>query len=58
MHAFNFFFSPFFFCSGNSHDDMLLAKLESVYTGSGDRGSSMVSLPQCAYGDILLSVYM
>uniref|UniRef100_A0A7N0TTD9 Outer envelope protein 80, chloroplastic n=1 Tax=Kalanchoe fedtschenkoi TaxID=63787 RepID=A0A7N0TTD9_KALFE len=27
--------------SGNSHDDALLAKLESVYTGSGDRGSSM-----------------
>ncbi|KAJ7947540.1 outer envelope protein 80, chloroplastic [Quillaja saponaria] len=27
--------------SGNTHDDMLLAKFESVYTGSGDRGSSM-----------------
>ncbi|CAM8972898.1 hypothetical protein QQ045_028831 [Rhodiola kirilowii] len=27
--------------SGNPHDDALLAKLESVYTGSGDRGSSM-----------------
>ncbi|RXI03907.1 hypothetical protein DVH24_038181 [Malus domestica] len=27
--------------SGNTHDDMLLAKLESVYTGSGDHGSSM-----------------
>ncbi|KAB2607325.1 outer envelope protein 80 [Pyrus ussuriensis x Pyrus communis] len=27
--------------SGNTHDDVLLAKLESVYTGSGDRGSSM-----------------
>ncbi|XP_010257285.1 PREDICTED: outer envelope protein 80, chloroplastic-like isoform X1 [Nelumbo nucifera] len=27
--------------SGNTHDDMLLAKIESVYTGSGDHGSSM-----------------
>lgn len=30
-------------CSGNSHDDMLLAKLETVYTCSGDPGASMVS---------------
>ncbi|XP_077214601.1 outer envelope protein of 80 kDa [Tasmannia lanceolata] len=27
--------------SGNAYDDMLLAKLETVYTGSGDHGSSM-----------------
>ncbi|KAL5697521.1 Outer envelope protein 80 [Ranunculus cassubicifolius] len=27
--------------SGNTHDDMLLAKLESSYTDSGDHGSSM-----------------
>ncbi|KAI4351321.1 hypothetical protein L6164_005696 [Bauhinia variegata] len=27
--------------SGNTHDDMLLAKIETVYTGSGDHGSSM-----------------
>uniref|UniRef100_A0A5B7AWA5 POTRA domain-containing protein n=1 Tax=Davidia involucrata TaxID=16924 RepID=A0A5B7AWA5_DAVIN len=27
--------------SGNTHDDMLVAKFESVYTGSGDPGSSM-----------------
>ncbi|KAG6781704.1 hypothetical protein POTOM_014616 [Populus tomentosa] len=27
--------------SGKNHDDMLLAKFESVYTGSGDHGSSM-----------------
>ncbi|GAV85893.1 Bac_surface_Ag domain-containing protein/Surf_Ag_VNR domain-containing protein [Cephalotus follicularis] len=27
--------------SGRTHDDMLLAKFESVYTGSGDHGSSM-----------------
>ncbi|KAJ6325985.1 hypothetical protein OIU78_013142 [Salix suchowensis] len=27
--------------SGKFHDDMLLAKFESVYTGSGDHGSSM-----------------
>ncbi|KAF8396130.1 hypothetical protein HHK36_017742 [Tetracentron sinense] len=27
--------------SGNTHDEMLLAKVESVYTGSGDHGSSM-----------------
>ncbi|XP_047254966.1 outer envelope protein 80, chloroplastic isoform X2 [Capsicum annuum] len=27
--------------SGNTHDDMLLAKLEAVYTGSGDPGSSV-----------------
>lgn len=32
-----------FLCSGNTHDNMLLAKLESVYTGSGEPGSSMVS---------------
>lgn len=30
-------------CSGNTHDDTVLAKFESVYTGSGDPGSSMVS---------------
>ncbi|GLT78787.1 hypothetical protein SLA2020_503120 [Shorea laevis] len=27
--------------SGKTHDNMLLLKLESVYTGSGDQGSSM-----------------
>ncbi|KAJ7005144.1 outer envelope protein 80 [Populus alba x Populus x berolinensis] len=27
--------------SGKNHDDMLLGKFESVYTGSGDHGSSM-----------------
>ncbi|OMO68528.1 Bacterial surface antigen (D15) [Corchorus capsularis] len=27
--------------SGKAYDDMLLAKLETVYTGSGDQGSSM-----------------
>ena len=37
------------FYSGNSHDEMLLAKLETVYTGSVDRGSSMVSLPMYFY---------
>lgn len=31
-------------CSGKTHDDTLLAKLESIYTGSGDHGSTMVSL--------------
>ncbi|KAK9941218.1 hypothetical protein M0R45_017836 [Rubus argutus] len=36
------FFSSPLTASGNSHDEMLLAKLESVYTGSGDRGSSML----------------
>lgn len=35
------FYSSPLTASGNTHDDMLLAKLESVYTGSGDRGSSM-----------------
>lgn len=30
------------FCSGNTHDDILLAKIETVYSGSGDPGSSMV----------------
>eukprot|EP00256_Glycine_max_P056023 XP_014623450.1 outer envelope protein 80, chloroplastic isoform X1 [Glycine max] len=30
--------------SGNTHDDTLLAKLETVYTGSGDHGSSMFVL--------------
>lgn len=42
----NFFFRSTFpsfpLSSGNTHDDSLLAKLEMVYTGSGDRGSSMV----------------
>lgn len=28
--------------SGNTHDDMLIAKLEGVYTGSGDHGSPML----------------
>ncbi|XP_030454957.1 outer envelope protein 80, chloroplastic [Syzygium oleosum] len=35
------FFSSPLTASGNTHDDSLLAKLEMVYTGSGDRGSSM-----------------
>ncbi|KAL3518894.1 hypothetical protein ACH5RR_021483, partial [Cinchona calisaya] len=35
------FYSSPLTASGNSHDDMLLAKIESVYTGSGDPGSSM-----------------
>ncbi|XP_047153728.1 outer envelope protein 80, chloroplastic [Vigna umbellata] len=30
--------------SGNTHDETLLAKLETVYTGSGDHGSSMFVL--------------
>ncbi|KAK4608360.1 hypothetical protein RGQ29_001964 [Quercus rubra] len=30
--------------SGKIHDDMLLAKFESVYTGSGDHGSSMFAV--------------
>ncbi|ONH99301.1 hypothetical protein PRUPE_6G023900 [Prunus persica] len=38
------FFSSPLTASGNNHDDMLLAKLESVYTGSGDHGSSMLVL--------------
>jgi hypothetical protein len=37
------FLFTFVSCSGKNHDDMLLAKFESVYTGSGDHGSSMVS---------------
>lgn len=36
----DFFGSPLT-ASGNSHDNMLLAKLETVYTCSGDPGSSM-----------------
>ncbi|XP_057953580.1 outer envelope protein 80, chloroplastic [Malania oleifera] len=35
------FFSSPLTASGNSHDDMLLAKFETVYTGSGDQGSSL-----------------
>ncbi|KAI3407971.1 POTRA domain-containing protein [Psidium guajava] len=35
------FYSNPLTASGNTHDDSLLAKLETVYTGSGDRGSSM-----------------
>ncbi|CAH9109731.1 unnamed protein product [Cuscuta europaea] len=38
----NFYSSPLT-ASGNTHDDMLLAKLETVYTGSGDSGSSMLA---------------
>ncbi|GMY16311.1 outer envelope protein 80, chloroplastic [Fagus crenata] len=30
--------------SGKTHDEMLLAKFESVYTGSGDHGSSMLAV--------------
>lgn len=30
--------------SGNSHDDTLLGKIETVYTGSGEHGSSMFVL--------------
>ncbi|KAL6505351.1 Outer envelope protein 80, chloroplastic [Orobanche gracilis] len=36
----DFFGSPLT-ASGNAYDEMLLAKLESVYTSSGDPGSSM-----------------
>jgi len=33
------------FCpSGQAYDDMLVAKLETVYMDSGDNGSSQVSL--------------
>lgn len=43
-----FEFDAFYFyvcsCSGKTHDDTLLAKFESIYTGSGDHGSTMVSL--------------
>ncbi|CAI9106538.1 OLC1v1005720C1 [Oldenlandia corymbosa var. corymbosa] len=35
------FYSSPLTASGNTHDDMLLAKVETVYTGSGDPGSSM-----------------
>lgn len=35
------FYSSPLTASGNTHDDALLAKFESVYTGSGDHGSSM-----------------
>lgn len=31
-------------CSGNTHDDMLLAKFETVYTGAGDHASSLVCI--------------
>ncbi|CAH9072275.1 unnamed protein product [Cuscuta europaea] len=37
------FYSSPLTASGNTHDDMLLAKLETVYTGSGDSGSSMLA---------------
>ncbi|XP_031114447.1 outer envelope protein 80, chloroplastic [Ipomoea triloba] len=36
------FYSSPLTASGNTHDDMLLAKLETMYTGSGDSGSSML----------------
>ncbi|KAJ0084864.1 hypothetical protein Patl1_29719 [Pistacia atlantica] len=35
------FYSSPLTASGKTHDDMLIAKFESVYTGSGDHGSSM-----------------
>ncbi|GAA0176415.1 hypothetical protein LIER_29413 [Lithospermum erythrorhizon] len=34
------FFSSPLTASGNTHDDMLMAKLETLYTGSGEPGSS------------------
>lgn len=34
-----------FSCSGNTHDSMLLAKIETVYTGSGDPAAS--SMVEC-----------
>ncbi|KAK9156995.1 hypothetical protein Scep_003569 [Stephania cephalantha] len=38
------FFSSPLTASGNTHDEVLLAKLEAVYTDSGDSGSSMLVL--------------
>ncbi|KAK9123032.1 hypothetical protein Sjap_012634 [Stephania japonica] len=38
------FFSSPLTASGNAHDEVLLAKLEAVYTDSGDSGSSMLVL--------------
>ncbi|CAA6670854.1 unnamed protein product [Spirodela intermedia] len=35
------FYSSPLTASGNNYDDMLIAKLESVYSGSGDHGSPM-----------------
>ncbi|VVB17099.1 unnamed protein product [Arabis nemorensis] len=35
------FYSSPLTASGKTHDDTLLAKLESIYTGSGDHGSTM-----------------
>ncbi|KAG7551262.1 POTRA domain [Arabidopsis thaliana x Arabidopsis arenosa] len=35
------FYSSPLTASGKTHDETLLAKLESIYTGSGDRGSTM-----------------
>ncbi|MCI01563.1 outer envelope protein 80 chloroplastic-like, partial [Trifolium medium] len=32
------------YSNGNTHDDTLLAKIETVYTGSGEHGSSMFVL--------------
>lgn len=36
-------------CSGRAYDDMLVAKLETVYTDSGDNGSSQVISCQLAF---------
>uniref|UniRef100_A0A1D1ZB19 Outer envelope protein 80, chloroplastic n=1 Tax=Anthurium amnicola TaxID=1678845 RepID=A0A1D1ZB19_9ARAE len=38
------FYSSPLTASGNIYDDMLIAKLESVYSGSGDHGSTMFVL--------------
>jgi|APAra0007618328_1042625.scaffolds.fasta_scaffold04297_2 hypothetical protein len=46
-----------FSCSGKPHDETMLAKLESIYTGSGDQGSTMVSLiPLLVHLPLLFSV--
>lgn len=43
MQGYMVLISSVFVFSGKTHDDTLLAKLETVYTGSGHHGSSMVS---------------
>jgi hypothetical protein len=51
------FYSSPLTASGKPHDETMLAKLESIYTGSGDQGSTMVSLiPLLVHLPLLFSV--
>ena len=45
-------------CSGKAYDDMLVAKLETVYTDSGDHGSSQVNEANNLYTNEIISLVL